>query len=159
MKGALSMQLNKKGRVAILAGVLTMALALSGCATKAKPSGDLVITKAEITDQATFFPVTAKGIKMEVMAVKASDGTVRTALNTCQVCYGSGYGYYVQQGDQLQCQNCGNIFMVDQVELQRGGCNPVPVSEDQKQDDGDTVTISAAFLDEASVLFTNWKDQ
>ena len=38
---------------------------------------------------------------IEVLAVKSSDGTIRTAFNTCQVCYASGRGYYIQQGDGL----------------------------------------------------------
>ena len=33
---------------------------------------------------------------LEVLAVKAPDGTIRTAFNTCQVCYGSGRGLYRQ---------------------------------------------------------------
>ena len=53
---------------------------------------------------------------MVVLAFKASDDTIRTALNTCQVCYDSGRGYYVQEGDKLICQNCGNQFEADQVE-------------------------------------------
>lgn len=36
--------------------------------------------------------------------------TIRTAFNTCQVCYSSGRGYYVQEGNVLVCQNCGNRF-------------------------------------------------
>jgi len=40
---------------------------------------------------------------MEVLALKAKDRTIRTALNTCQVCYASGKGYYVQEGDVLVC--------------------------------------------------------
>jgi len=35
---------------------------------------------------------------MEVLAVKAPDGTIRTAMNTCKICYDSGAGYYVQEG-------------------------------------------------------------
>ena len=45
---------------------------------------------------------------MEIVAVKALDGSIRTAFNTCQVCYNSGRGYYQQEGNELVCQNCGN---------------------------------------------------
>lgn len=56
-------------------------------------------------------------MEMEVIAVKDSGGTVRTAFNTCQVCYSSGKGYYKQKGDKLVCQNCGNAFTMDQVRI------------------------------------------
>ncbi|MDR2445448.1 MAG: DUF2318 domain-containing protein [Spirochaetaceae bacterium] len=67
------------------------------------------------------------GTRLEVLAVKAPDGTVRTAFNTCQVCYASGRGFYKQQGTVLVCQNCGNRFRMSQVGLRSGGCNPVPI--------------------------------
>ena len=81
----------------------------------------LTIPTAEITTTATFYPITVDGNKMEVFTIKASDGTIRTAFNTCQSCYTSGRGYYVQQGDDLVCQNCGFHFTPDQVEIQSGG--------------------------------------
>jgi hypothetical protein len=40
-------------------------------------SGDLRILKSQVTSQAKFYPYTADGVKMEVAAVKASDGSIR----------------------------------------------------------------------------------
>jgi len=94
---------------------------------------------------------------MEVLAVKASDGTIRTALNTCQVCFASGKGYYKQQGDELICQNCGNRFKIDQIEKIRGGCNPVPITKENKTEDEESIIISQAFMEEHKELFRNWK--
>jgi uncharacterized membrane protein len=94
---------------------------------------------------------------MEVLAVRASDGTVRTALNTCQVCYASGKGYYNQEGDKLICQNCRNVFRIDQVEKVKGGCNPVPVKGEAKTEDGDYIVVSKSFLAEAVDLFLKWR--
>jgi hypothetical protein len=56
---------------------------------------DLVIQPADITENAIFFPVVVDGTQMEVLAVKAPDGTIRTAFTTCQICYASGRGYFV----------------------------------------------------------------
>ena len=120
-------------------------------------SGDLKITISEVTEKAKFYPYTVDGTKMEVVALKASDGTIRTALNTCQVCNNSGRGYYKQEGDVLVCQNCGNRFQADQVELIKGGCNPVPIMKENKTDDGTNITISENFLKENKDLFVNWK--
>lgn len=114
------------------------------------------IFKKEVTGQAKFYPYKLDGTNMEVLAIKASDGTIRTALNTCQICYNSGRGYYIQDGDYLVCQNCGNRFKNDQVELVKGGCNPVPIMEDQKQDQGDYITISKDYLAAQKEYFSNW---
>ena len=118
---------------------------------------DIVIDKSKITEKAAFFPYQSGDIKMEVLAVKAPDGTIRTAMNTCQVCYNSGAGYYVQEGDELVCQNCGNRFNISKVEKIKNGCNPVPITSDYKTEDDSTITIQAAFMDANKELFADWK--
>lgn len=118
---------------------------------------DLVITKSDITDTVKFYPLTMGGTKMEVMAVKAPDGTIRTAFNTCQVCFDSGRGYYKQNGNEVICQNCGNRFEISQIEKIKGGCNPVPILEENKTEDDSTITVSKAILEEGKELFANWK--
>ena len=120
-------------------------------------NGDLEIPVADITEKATFYAYNELDSKMEVLAVKASDGTIRTAFNTCQVCYSSGRGYYVQEGDVLVCQNCGNRFSMDEVEITKGGCNPVPIFDDQKEVTDKSIIIPKEFLKEAEVIFENWK--
>lgn len=121
-------------------------------------NNDLIIQVSEITEKAQFYPVEIDGTKLEVLAVKAPDGTIRTAFNTCQVCFGSGRGYYVQEGDALVCQNCGNRFGMADVEVTRGGCNPVPIAESDKTVGDTSITISKEFLAEAKIIFANWKN-
>lgn len=119
----------------------------------------LKIPKSEITAVAKFYPVEIDKVKMEVLAVKASDGTIRTALNTCQICYRSGRGYYKQEGNELVCQNCKSRFKIDQVEKIKGGCNPVPILKANKTEDDSFIIISKDFLAKNKVLFSNWKKQ
>ena len=118
---------------------------------------DLKITKADITEKAKFYPYKEAGTYMEIIALKASDGSIRTALNTCQVCFDSGKGYYEQVGDTLVCQNCGNVFGVDDVEVVKGGCNPVPIMQENKTEDGEFITISGEFLADNQDYFARWK--
>ena len=118
---------------------------------------DLVIPVGELSTDARFYPIDIDGTRLEVVAVKASDNTIRTAFNTCQVCYDSGAGYYVQQGDDLVCQNCGNRFAMSQVEVESGGCNPWPIFDENKTVTEDAITISYDYLKEAKVIFANWK--
>jgi uncharacterized membrane protein len=118
---------------------------------------DIVIPVKDITETPSFYPAKIDGINLEVIAVKASDGTIRTAFNTCQVCYSSGKGYYKVEDNQLVCQNCGNRFGMDEVEVTKGGCNPVPITDEYKAVNDDTITISKDFLTQATVIFQNWK--
>jgi len=118
---------------------------------------DLVIQIAEITENALFFPVDIDGVRMEVLAVKAPDGTIRTAFNTCQVCYASGRGYFVQTGTLLVCQNCGNRYRMSQVERQAGGCNPVPIFPANKTVSAKTITVSKEYLRQAKTIFQSWR--
>lgn len=118
---------------------------------------DIVINTQDVTETASFYPAVIDGTDLEVIAVKAPDGTIRTAFNTCQVCYSSGRGYYEQEGSALICQNCGNRFGMDDVEVTRGGCNPVPITEEYKTVTEDSITVSKEFLQQVTVIFSNWK--
>jgi uncharacterized membrane protein len=152
----------------VVAVLAVAALLLSSCSAAGSGSGggsgaaaaltdaDLVIPVAEVTDQASFYPLNVGGEDMEVLAVKASDGTIRTAFNTCQVCYDSGKGYYKWENGLLVCQNCGNQFGPDQVEVEVGGCNPVPIFDEAKTVDATTITIPLSYLQQQQALFANW---
>ena len=117
----------------------------------------LTISTADITEDVTFYPIEVDGTDMEVIAVKASDGSIRTAFNTCQSCYTSGRGYYKQEEGQLVCQNCGFHFTPDQVEVQSGGCNPWPIFAENKTVTDDEIKIPYDFLKESSNIFSKWK--
>ena len=125
--------------------------------TKVTSGNALSIPTDELSENAEFYPVDVDGTEMEVIAVKDSTGTVRTAFNTCQICYDSGKGYYKQEGDKLVCQNCGNSFTMDQVGETAGGCNPWPILEsDWILADG-KIQISYDFLKDSADIFANWK--
>ena len=152
----------------IIITMITVVLAtiLSGCgngktasnATQKIASGDnLIIPLEDVSEKATFYPLEVDGTKMEVIAVKDSEGNIRTAFNTCQICYDSGKGYYKQEGDELVCQNCGNSFTMDQVGETAGGCNPWPILEENKTETDKEIKISYDFLKESSAIFSNWK--
>jgi len=126
-------------------------------ASKAPGDWGIIIQKKDISTTARFYPYAVDGKTMEIFAVKASDGTIRTALNTCQVCYSSGRGYYKQQGSAFVCQNCGNVFALDQIEKIKGGCNPIPVLAKDKTDLGDSIGIGKAYLARVAPLFAQWK--
>lgn len=145
--------------IVVLAGILTLKL-VRNASQNTESVADIVIPKSQITDKVTFYPVKAGRTNMEVLAVKASDGTIRTAFNTCQVCNGSPRAYYKQEGDVIVCQNCGNRFSMDMIEQQRGGCNPIPIYKENKKEDAENITITKDFIQNNKSLFTdNWKTE
>ncbi len=120
-------------------------------------SGDIEINESEITETATFYDYDADGTTVELFAVKASDGSIRLALNTCQVCMGSPYAYFVQSDDSFICQNCKNSFDTDNIGIEKGGCNPVPITEDNYTESDGIITVSSDFLEEYKENFSSWK--
>ncbi len=141
--------------IGVVAALLVIFLILRGGAQS--DTGGITIPKAGITQTASFYKYKTGGVNMEVLALKASDGSIRTAFNTCQVCYSSGKGYYELDGNTLVCQNCGNRFEPDRVGVEAGGCNPVPITDDVRTDDGGNILISDDYLQQARVIFNNWK--
>jgi uncharacterized membrane protein len=119
---------------------------------------DLIIPISEISETPKFYPITVDGTRMEVFAVKASDGTIRTAFNTCQVCNGSPKAYFKQSGDTVQCQNCGNKFPMSRVGIESGGCNPVPILDDERTATDESITVLYSTLEANAYRFpANWK--
>lgn len=133
------------------------------------PTADNSTLKGEMTDagyvipmdmiakKPTFFPMKVDNVKVEILVLKASDDSIRTAFNTCQVCYSSGRGYYKWIDGKLVCQNCGNQFLPDQVEVTKGGCNPVPIFDEETLVENGKMTIPIEYLRQAVVIFKNWK--
>ena len=152
--------------VAVVLVVLVVAVALfsrngttdptGGDSLALQPGESLDIPLDELSSTARFYPVEVNGTQMEIIALDAS-GEIRTAFNTCQICYLSGRGYYEQEGSVLVCQNCGSQFTADQVGVQTGGCNPWPILPEDRTVTGETLSISYDTLDEATQIFADWK--
>ncbi len=114
---------------------------------EADESGNIVIDITNIGSKATFYNYNADGTTIRLFAVKASDGTIRMAFNTCQVCNPSPKAYFVQNGKNFICQNCKNSFATDNIGKERGGCNPIPITTDERIDGENTITITKQFIE------------
>ena len=110
--------------------------------TSIKKGGYLAIPIADLSQTASFYKADIDGAEIELVVLKDSKGNLRTAFNACQVCYSSGKGYYVQDGNYLVCQNCGNSFTIDQVGIASGGCNPWPILDSDRTVTDDEIQIS-----------------
>ena len=114
---------------------------------EADVSGNIVIDTANIGSKASFYTYDAEGTTIRLFAVKASDGTIRMAFNTCQVCNPSPKAYFIQNGKNFICQNCGNSFSTDNIGKERGGCNPIPITTDERIDGDNTITLTKQFVE------------
>jgi uncharacterized membrane protein len=91
------------------------------------PGEPIAIPVADLGDgQVHFFETTVDDVAVKYLAVKSPDGTIRTSLDACQVCFQARKGYS-QQGDTVVCGNCGRSFPIDQIGVQHGGCNPIAI--------------------------------
>ena len=90
--------------------------------------GKLEIPLAGISDgKAHHFLVKSEdGTMVTFFVLKSADGVLRAAIDSCDVCYRSGLGYY-QEGDNMVCKNCGQKFASNKINVIKGGCNPAPL--------------------------------
>lgn len=121
--------------------------------------GYLSIPIKDLSQTASFYKADLGDTEVELVALKDSNGNLRTAFNACQVCYSSGRGYYVQDGDYLVCQNCGNSFTIDQVGVLSGGCNPWPILDDDRTVTDDEIQISYDVLKSTADELPNFFEQ
>ncbi|MGM9681807.1 MAG: Fe-S-containing protein [Eubacteriales bacterium] len=112
----------------------------------------------ELSETISFHTFEIDGMTMEIIAAKDSNGTVRTAFNTCQVCNGSRKAYFEISGNDAVCQNCKSRFSISQIGIVSGGCNPYPITADNRVETEDSVQFTYVFLSANKALFTKWKD-
>lgn len=158
---------NNKQLPLIIGAAALVCAALAAVLLGGEASGDkqviregesLSIPTSSVTETASFYPIEVDGVEMEVLAIRDSEGNIRTAFNTCQSCHDSGNGYYKADGTELVCQNCGFRFTAEQVQVEgAGGCNPYPIFEEDKSETEDSISISYDFLRASSEVFANWK--
>jgi len=112
---------------------------------------EVSIPLSEIGSNAKFYSYDSNGIEIRYFAVEGSDGNVHVAFDTCDVCYDAKKGYR-QNGDVMQCINCGNEYPIKSLgtENTAGGCWPsyLPIKID-----GDDVIINISDLDDKRWMF------
>jgi len=116
----------------------------------ASGGGPVSIPMADVSDGTVhFFETDVNGTTVKYFAVKATDGTMRTSLDACQVCFQAKKGYS-QDGANVICGNCGRSFAIDQIGVQHGGCNPISIESTTK---GDQLVIDPAGIDSGVQYF------
>ena len=111
-------------------------------------NGILKIELDQIDDgQAHYFKTHAQdGTLVAFFTLKSADGVIRAAIDACDVCYRAGKGY-IQQGDFMICENCGQKFPSSRINVVKGGCNPAPLN---RTIDGKYLVIQMADINQNS---------
>lgn len=123
---------------------------------KLNDDGNIIINEKDITTKAKYISYEYDGVIIGLLAVRNSEGKVIVVVNTCQSCGGSPYAYFAQVGDKIQCQNCGNLFAIDDLDnLSPDGCNPIGI-EDRTDEDG-KIIIGTEQLKNLKDKLDNWK--
>jgi len=118
--------------------------------TASTPGGDVTMPVSQVNDgKAHFYTYDANGTTVKYFVLADKTGKVRAALDACEVCYGQKKGYH-QQGDAMQCNNCGKIFPSAKINVITGGCNPIPLG---RSISGDTLTITTNSLQGGAQYF------
>lgn len=118
--------------------------------------GYIVINKSEVTQKVSYYNYIYEDVQIGLLTVKDSSGNVRIVINTCQSCGGAPYAYFVQVGNKIQCQNCGNMFSIDDLgNLEEDGCNPITIED--LTDEGDIIKIGIKQLEDLKDKFKDWK--
>ena len=148
--------MNKKRFVIILVSLVMLTLGGTSLAVgltlwkKSQPvlkpvNGSVEIPLSDISDgKARHFKVKASnGLMVTFFTLKSRDGVIRSAIDACDVCYRSGKGYK-QEGDFMVCQNCGQRFASNRINVVKGGCNPAPL---RRKIVGDKLVIAMNDID------------
>jgi len=98
---------------------------------------------------ASYFVHNANGKAIKFFVLRASDGTVRIALDACTSCNHAKLGYR-QNGEAMVCNNCGMSFKSTDVGHITGGCSPIPLKNSQ---DGKTLVVKVKDLEEGAKYF------
>ncbi len=119
-------------------------------------NGDIEINKNDITNKVMYIDYKASKTIVGLLAVRNSKSEVKVVVNTCQSCKGAPYAYFVQVGNKIQCQNCGSMFSIDDLDsLVEDGCNPISLEEKEELDD--KIIIKKEQLEKIKDDFKNWK--
>lgn len=91
-----------------------------------------------------FYKADVGGKSVPFFVARDASGTDHVAFDACQNCAAAKKGY-VQQGDRMQCKNCGDTFPISNITKMggQGGCHPISLPADAS---GGKVVVKASDL-------------
>ena len=109
----------------------------------ADPSGRVRLPLDDVSDgKAHYYEFETAGGPVRFFVLQSPNGIVRAAFDACDVCFREGLGYD-QDGEFMICNNCGQRFHSDRINVVRGGCNPAPL---ERSVEGEHLVLSATVI-------------
>lgn len=151
----------KHTKQVVAAGILALVLLVGAVSVfafsfgkyeKVKPdNGVITVPVAKLADgKARFYKFEDGGKEISFFAVKASDGSFKTAFDACDSCYRDRKGYE-QQADKMNCKNCNQKFAINRLGPNAtGGCNPGYLPHQQN---GGVISIKVSDLRDGAKYF------
>lgn len=117
----------------------------------AQRSGTEVMFSAELFNdgKAKYFEQEFPSGTVRYFLVQSGDGVVRAAFDACDVCFRSKLGYK-QVGNIMVCNNCGQAFPSELINVEKGGCNPAPLDREVR---GTSVVIKLNDIEQGLRFF------
>lgn len=84
---------------------------------------EIQIPIKNITENITKFVYNLDGVDIRFILVRASDGTIKSALDACRICGPIGFE---QVGDKIVCRRCGVETEINDIGKDES-CNPIPL--------------------------------
>ncbi|MBR9682676.1 MAG: DUF2318 domain-containing protein [Candidatus Aenigmarchaeota archaeon] len=138
--------------VLVAATVFTGGFGLFGPSGNAIAGGSYTIPLSDISGTAKFYEHQSGGTTITFFVVKASDGTIKTGFDACDVCYSTKKGYR-QEGEYMVCNNCGNKYPIVELGTENkrpGGCWPGYLPS---RIEGENIVIQNSDLEEGKWRF------
>ena len=118
--------------------ILLVILVISGCRKVIiedpfviKLGKSLNVLIEDIHEGLNYFHAYVDDIYMELIVIRESEDTFRTAFNTCERCFVTGKGYFVLFDDgEILCYQCKMPVAIESIGLESSGCNPIPIPEE-----------------------------
>lgn len=153
------MKLISMKKIIIISAIILNLFFITGCDDNKyidvySNDGKIIIDTTNITSKATFVNYEVDSVVIQFIVVRGSDGVVRIAFNTCQVCNPSPNAYFIQKGNYLECQNCKTKFSIDKLGIEIGGCNPQPV--ENKQELENKIILDQEYVETFKEKFVDW---
>jgi uncharacterized membrane protein len=112
--------------------------------------GKVSFAAADFNDgKAKFYRFKGQTGPIDFFVVRSHDGVIRSAFDTCDVCYKALKGYR-QEGDDMVCNNCDQRFKTNMINVVKGGCNPAPL---KRQHAGEKIVIAANDIENGAWYF------
>jgi uncharacterized membrane protein len=94
----------------------------------------------------------------EIIVWKDNSGVIRTAFDTCEDCFIGGNIHFKLSGNILTCSLCSTTSPLLALGTEGwGGCRPISIIPDMRDDTDTEVVIPAAVLSYAKNMFASWK--